>query len=161
MNIKIDGDATLTPFEIVRNLIVEQKWAVDDRNAAALADFYARDVVLSVSVNGGEPIAVKGREAVMTMTVSTWDENRETSAHIHFLATPSLRFVDDGCIAAEYYCLYLSNDPSALGMVGHGRYRDLFVFEDGAWRILERRLLTTGDVKANDLRNASANLRRQ
>ncbi|MET0377674.1 MAG: hypothetical protein ABW049_01690 [Spongiibacteraceae bacterium] len=41
-------------------------------------------------------------------------------------------------------------------MVGHGRYRDFFVFEEGAWRILERRLRTTGDVKANNLKNASS-----
>jgi hypothetical protein len=156
MNKKPNDTLRPSPFDIVRNLIVEQKWAVDDRNAEALQAFYARDVTLSISVNNGEPIVVRGRDAVMAMTVATWDRSRQTAPHIHFLAAPSLHVVDGDRIAAEYYCLYLTNDPTSPSMVGHGRYRDLFIFEDGAWRILERRLQTTGEVKAGDVKNAAS-----
>jgi hypothetical protein len=156
MNKNLNDSLRPTPFEMVRNMIVEQKWAVDDRDAQALRRFYARDVVLSISVNGGDPITVSGRDAVMAMTVATWDKSRETAPHIHFLATPSLQVIDGDHIAAEYYCSYLSSDPADMTMIGYGRYRDLFVFEDGLWRILERRLRSTGAVKASDLENARA-----
>jgi hypothetical protein len=155
MNKNLNDSLRPTPFEMVRNMIVEQKWAVDDRDAQALQRFYARDVVLSISVNGGDPITIEGRDAVMAMTIATW-KGGETAPHIHFLAAPSLQVIDDERIAAEYYCSYLSRDPANVGMVGYGRYRDLFILEEGSWRILERRLRSTGAVQASDLENARA-----
>jgi 3-phenylpropionate/cinnamic acid dioxygenase small subunit len=120
--------------EAVRNLIARQKFRTDDRDLDGVAQCWAMDARLELNFSDKPAIVQQGRKAILAFVSAGWA--RTTHPHIHLISTLEIIDRDDGRIGAESYCLYLSIENRMPE--GYGRYSDIFVREDGQWRIQSR-----------------------
>jgi hypothetical protein len=127
--------------EAARALIARQKFCTDDRDLAGVGECWARDGRLELRVNGGEPVAVTGREAILDFVAKGWARPSD-HPHVHLITTLEIIDRDDGGLGAESYCAYLST-TAPFHIEGYGRYSDVLTFEEGAWRLLSRSVRIT------------------
>jgi len=119
--------------EAARALIARQKFRTDDRDLAGVADCWARDARMELRVNGGAPVTVQGREAILDFVAKGWARPSE-HPHIHMITTLEIIDRADDRLGAESYCAYLSTKGN-FAIDGYGRYTDVLVKEDGEWRL--------------------------
>jgi len=127
--------------EAARALIARQKFRTDDRDLAGVGECWARDGRLELRVNGGEPVSVSGREAILDFVAQGWAWPSD-HPHAHLITTLEIIDRDDGRLGVESYCAYLSV-KAPFHIEGYGRYSDVLEFEDGGWRLLSRSVRIT------------------
>jgi hypothetical protein len=127
---------TAADKEAARALIARQKFRTDDRDLAGVGECWARDARMALAVNGAEPIVVEGREAILDFVSKGWARG-SSHPHVHLITTLEIIDRDDGRLGAESYCAYLSS-AGDFEIAGYGRYTDVLVFEDAAWRLQSR-----------------------
>lgn len=132
---------TAADKEAARALIARQKFATDDRDLAGVAACWARDARLELRVNGAAPVVVEGRDTILDFAAKGWA--RPTAhPHIHMITTLEIIDRDDGRLGSESYCAYVST-AGDFRIEGYGRYTDVLVNEDGAWRLQSRSVKIT------------------
>ena len=122
--------------EAARSLIARQKFCTDDRDLAGVGKCWAREARMELRVNGGEPVTVQGRGAILDFVAKGWARPND-HPHVHLITTLEIIDRDDGRLGAESYCAYLST-RAPFQIEGYGRYSDVLVFEDDAWRLQSR-----------------------
>jgi hypothetical protein len=130
----------------IRSLIVRQKLVGDAQDEVATRACWARDCSLTVTLNGGEPRRAVGQDAVLAFTINAWKTNAHGSReapHVHFGGPAEVSFLAADRALVRSTCLYVGPGEMAMVVHGYGRYEDEVVLEDGAWKLLHRRLRIT------------------
>lgn len=136
----------MDPSNDIRSLIVHQKLVGDDQDEAATRECWAREATLTIRVNNDEPRRMVGRDAVIAFTKEAWATDAHGSReapHVHFGGPAAVRLLDDTHAQVRSTCLYVGPAEAGVVIHGFGRYQDDVIFEDGQWRLLNRRLHIT------------------
>ena len=135
-------DATAEQREAARHLIAKVKHLKDAEQEAPFAELWARDARLAVTSNGALVAELAGRAAIMAFYRRSWDqaghgagESRET----HVFDNPYVVAIGGDRLLATYAAMFVAWRGDIPRLMGFGEYRDEIVFEEGAWRIADRR----------------------
>lgn len=137
---------TLDDFREISALLVRQRLVGDMQDEAKTRDCWAREGRLTVRVNGAEPKLAAGLEEVMAFARNAWvtdDHGPRDAPHIHFGGPPDITPIGEGRALAKTTCLFIGPSPDGMVVHGYGRYEDEVIVEDGAWKLLHRKVEIT------------------
>jgi uncharacterized protein (TIGR02246 family) len=106
---------------------------LDGKDWAAYAALFTDDVVIDTTGSGGP--RMEGREAALA-SIRTSLENATTCHHVH---SPEIEICGNQARAVWAMQDQLSW-PNGRKLHGAGHYHELYVREDGVWKIAESRL---------------------
>jgi SnoaL-like domain len=145
------GALVMSPFDHVRAQLSRQKWAVDSQNAAALWNIYAANYTLVLKHEGKEETArIVGRDDVIAFQSRGFNNvTPRVGSMIHHIGTVMVEPAENGMIRCWSYANYVHVvESGATESHGYGKYHDLWTFEEGLWRLLEREVHIFGlDVR--------------
>ena len=131
---KLDSDAKLA----IHELLSRAAYAYDERDMDMLEACFATQVSFTMRIAAGDLIGpFEGREAVMGLMSGSMAEQTDVRRHVI-----SNIFFDPGQPepnAVSNLTLF-STENGAMQVLSAGLYRDALVFEDGAWKILNRHI---------------------
>jgi hypothetical protein len=142
----------LSPLEQVRAQLGRQKWAVDTRDAGALAALYTADsaqVIYQGGPGGRREIArARGRDEIIGGITAGWERTAATwypGAMIHQIGSIVAEPAADGEIRCRSYASMLALDGAgAPGLKGYCTYDDRWVLDAGEWRLAYRETVMFG-----------------
>jgi len=141
-----------SPSEQVLAQLGRQKWAVDARDAAALRPLYTADsehVLYRGGPDGRRELArSRGRDEVIAGVTASWARTEGTwypGATLHLIGSHVIEPLSGERIRCRSYAAYLELDPAgAAGVRSYGAYDDIWVPEDGEWRLAYRETVMYG-----------------
>ncbi|QTH21145.1 nuclear transport factor 2 family protein [Rhizorhabdus wittichii] len=135
-------EATPEQREAARHLIAKAKHLKDAEDEAAFAEVWARDARLAITSNGTSAPVIEGRDAIMVFYRRNWangahgaGDERET----HVGENPFVVAFGDDRLLATHTAIFAARRGPMPRLIGFGEFRDEIIFEDGAWRIADRR----------------------
>lgn len=135
-------EATAEQREAARHLLARVKHLKDAEDEVAFAEVWAREARLTIVSNGAEPVVIEGREAIMRFYRRNWatgahgsGEGRET----HVIENPYVVATGPDRLLAVHTAIFAARRGAMPRLIGFGEFRDELTFEDGAWRIADRR----------------------
>jgi len=147
----------MSPFEQVLAQLGRQKWAVDTRDAEALTALYTADsaqVVYQGGPGGRTEISrLRGRDEIIGAITAGWERTAATwypGAMIHQIGSVVTEPASDGRIRCRSYASFLALDRAGAPVLrGYGTYDDLWVLDDGAWRLADRETVMYGHAPSS------------
>jgi hypothetical protein len=134
--------ATPEQREAVRHLLAMAKHLKDAEDEAGFTEVWARNARLAIISNGAPPHVIEGRDAIMTFYRRNWatgahgaGEERET----HIIENPYIVAFNETRLLAAHTAIFAARRGIMPRLIGFGEFRDEILFEDGAWRIADRR----------------------
>ena len=148
----------MSPVEQVLAQLGRQKWAVDTRDAAALRGLYTADsaqVIYQGGPDGRREIArSRGRDEIIAGITAGWERTAATwypGALIHQIGTVLAEPAADGRIRCRSYASFLALDPAGAPVLrGYGTYDDLWVLDEGEWRLADRETVMYGHAPSRE-----------
>ena len=142
----------LSPVEQVQAQLARQKWAVDTRDAEALAGLYTADssqVIYQGGREGRREIARShGRDEIIAGIVAGWERTAATwypGSLIHQIGSVLAEPAGEGRIRCRSYASFLALDPaSAPVLKGYAAYDDIWALDAGEWRLAYRETVMYG-----------------
>lgn len=142
----------MSPVEQVLAQLGRQKWAIDTRDAEALGVLYTVDsaqVIYRGGPQGRTEIARRrGRDEIIGGIVAGWSRTAATwfpGATIHQIGSHVIEPAGDGRIRCRSYASFLGLDPAgAPVLTGYGTYDDIWLLDEGEWRLAERETVMFG-----------------
>ncbi|WP_395103935.1 nuclear transport factor 2 family protein [Actinomadura sp. SCN-SB] len=117
------------------------RWALayDERDMDTMADCFAEDAVLTMTIADGDLIGpFDGREAIMGLMRDSLASQTDQRRH---LTTNIIIHEEDATSATtESYLTLLSVENGAIRVLSSGKYQDRLVNEDGVWRLSKRHI---------------------
>jgi hypothetical protein len=138
--------AAQSPTEQVLAQLARQKWAVDTRDAELLYGLYTADseqVIYRGGPQGPQEISrLRGRDEIVGNITAGWARSAATwypGAMIHQIGSCLAESAGEGRIRCRSYASFLGLDEAVTPVLkGYGSYDDLFVLDDGQWRLARR-----------------------
>jgi SnoaL-like domain len=136
----------MSPAEQVQAQLARQKWAVDTRDAELLAGLYTADCE-QVTYRGGpegrtEISRSRGRDQIIGGITAGWARSAATwypGSMIHQIGSCVTEPAAGGRIRCRSYASFLALDPAGVPVLkGYGTYDDLWVLDEGEWRLAYR-----------------------
>ena len=128
--------------EAARHLIAKAKHMKDAEDEAGFAAVWARDARLAITSNGTPAPVLAGRDAIMAFYRRNWatgahgaGDERET----HIAENPFIVAIGEGRLLAAHSAIFAARRGVLPRLIGFGEFRDEMIFEDGAWRIIDRK----------------------
>jgi len=142
----------MSPVEQVRAQLARQKWAVDTRDAAALAGLYTADsaqVIYQGGPDGRREIArSRGRDEIIAGITAGWERTAATwypGALIHQIGSVLAETAGEGEIRCRCYASFLALDPETGPVLkGYAAYDDIWALDAGEWRLAYRETVMYG-----------------
>jgi len=142
----------MSPADQVLAQLGRQKWAVDTRDAEVLRGLYtvgSEQVIYQDGPRGRTEIARShGREEIIAGITASWARSAGTwypGATIHLIGSHVIDPLDDGRMRCRSYAAFLGLDPAgAPGLKGYGTYEDVWVSDEGQWRLAYRETVMYG-----------------
>ena len=142
----------MSPLEQVRAQLARQKWAVDTRDAEALADLYTADsaqVIYQDGPDGRREIArSRGRDEIIAGIVAGWERTAATwysGALIHQIGSVLAEPAGDERIRCRCYASILALDAAGAAVLrGYLSYDDIWALDAGEWRLAYRETVMFG-----------------
>ena len=142
----------MSPVEQVQAQLARQKWAVDTRDAEALAGLYTADssqVIYQGGREGRREIARShGRDEIIAGIVAGWERTAATwspGSLIHQIGSVLAGPAGEGRIRCRSYASFLALDPaSAPVLKGYAAYDDIWALDAGEWRLAYRETVMYG-----------------
>jgi hypothetical protein len=135
-------EATPEQREAARHLVAKAKHLKDAEDDAGFAEVWARDARLAITSNGNPALVIEGRDAIMAFYRRNWatgahgaGEERET----HITENPFIVALGEDRLLATHSAIFAARRRVMPRLIGFGEFRDEIIFEDGAWRIVDRR----------------------
>ncbi|MBO9376706.1 hypothetical protein GG804_08000 [Sphingomonas histidinilytica] len=135
-------EATPEQREAARHLIARAKHLKDAEDEAGFAQVWAHAARLAITSNGTAAPVIEGRDAIMAFYRRNWaagahgtGAERET----HVGENPFVVALGDYRLLATHTAIFAARRGVMPRLIGFGEFRDEIVFEDGAWRIADRR----------------------
>jgi SnoaL-like domain len=136
----------MSPAEQVQAQLARQKWAVDTRDAELLAGLYTADceqVIYRGGPEGRTEIArSRGRDQIIGGITAGWARSAATwypGSMIHQIGSCVTEPAGEGRIRCRSYASFLALDAAGVPVLkGYGTYDDLWVFDEGEWRLAYR-----------------------
>lgn len=121
-----------------RTLILETLnrygWALDERDAVALADCFTEDMVFEGTVAGNVPVGpYNGRVAVMEWLEAFWEI--QTDQRRHIVVNTIVNDLSGDSATALSYLFLTAAENGVMRPVTTGFYRNAMAKQDGIWRI--------------------------
>jgi len=122
----------------IHEVVGRSAWAYDESRLDVVAECYASDVVMTVTVAGAHGARVEGRDGVVELIRSSLasqdDQRRHVMSNVFFES-------DDAAAPVVVSTLTLVVvTGGAARVLSTGTYRDVMTREDDAWRIRRRDL---------------------
>jgi hypothetical protein len=148
----------MSPSEQVRNQLGRQKWAVDTRDAGALEGLYTADsaqVIYQGGPDGRKEIARShGRDEIIGGITAGWARTAATwhpGAMIHQIGSVITEPGGDDRIRCRSYASFLALDQAGAPVLkGYATYDDIWVLDEGEWRLAYRETVMYGHVPSRD-----------
>jgi hypothetical protein len=146
----------MSPAEQVLAQLGRQKWAVDTRDAEVLRGLYTAGSE-QVIYRGGAPGRTeisrsRGRDEIMAGITSGWARTAGTwypGALIHLIGSHVIDPLGDGRIRCRSYAAFLALDAAGAPVLkGYGAYDDIWVPDEGEWRLAYRETVMYGHPPA-------------
>ena len=142
----------MSPVERVRAQLARQKWAVDTRDAEALADLYTADsaqVIYQGGPDGRQEIArSRGRDEIIAGIIASWERTAATwypGSLIHQIGSVLAEPAPDGRIRCRSYASILALDAAGTAVLkGYLTYDDIWALDAGEWRLAFRETVMFG-----------------
>ena len=141
----------MSPLEQVQAQLARQKWAVDTRDAQALADLYTADsaqVIYQGGPDGRREIArSRGRDEIIAGIITGWERTAAwyPGALIHQIGSVLAEPAGDGRIRCRCYASILALDAAgAAALRGYLSYDDIWALDAGEWRLAYRETVMYG-----------------
>jgi SnoaL-like protein len=136
----------MSPAEQVQAQLARQKWAVDTRDAELLTGLYTADceqVIYRGGPEGRTEIArSRGRHQIITGITAGWERSAATwypGSMIHQIGSCVAEPAGEGRIRCRSYASFLALDSAGVPVLkGYGTYDDLWVLDEGEWRLAYR-----------------------
>ena len=136
----------MSPLQQVQAQLARQKWAVDTRDAEALAALYTADsvqVIYQAGPDGRTEIArSQGRDEVIGAITAGWARTTATwfpGSLIHQIGSVLAEPAPGGRIRCRSYASFLALDPDGTPFLkGYGSYDDIWTLDEGEWRLAYR-----------------------
>ena len=133
-----------------------QKWAVDTRDAEVLRGLYtasSEQVIYRDGPQGRTEVARShGRDEIIAGIEVSWARSAGTwhpGATIHLIGSQVIDPLDDGRMRCRSYAAFLGLDAAgAPGLKGYGAYDDIWVLDEGEWRLARRETVMYGHAPA-------------
>jgi hypothetical protein len=142
----------MSPIEQVLAQLGRQKWAIDTRDEEMLHALYTPDSA-QVVYRGGpsgrtEMARHSGRDQIIGGIVAGWARSADTwypGAMIHQIGSHVIEPAGDGRIRCRSYASFLALDIGETPVLkGYGIYDDIWVLDDGEWRLAFRETVMFG-----------------
>lgn len=141
----------MSPLEQVQAQLARQKWAVDTRDAEALADLYTADsaqVIYQGGPDGRREIArSRGRDEIIAGIIAGWERTAATwypGALIHQIGSVLAEPAASGRIRCRCYASILALEAGAAVLRGYLSYDDIWALDAGEWRLAYRETVMYG-----------------
>jgi len=142
----------MSPLEQVQAQLARQKWAVDTRDAAALAALYTADsaqVIYQGAPDGRREVArSRGRDEIIAGIVAGWERTAATwypGSLIHQIGSVLAEPAGDGRIRCRSYASILGLDAAGAAVLrGYLTYDDSWALDAGEWRLAYRETVMHG-----------------
>ena len=143
----------MSPSEQVLAQLGRQKWAVDTRDAEAPHALFTPPTAPRWSTSGGpdgrtEIARSRGRDEIIGGITAGWDRTAATwypGAMIHLIGSHVIEPLGDGRMRCRSYASYLALDPAGAPVLkSYGAYDDLWVPDEGEWRLADRETVMYG-----------------
>ena len=142
----------MSPYEQVKAQLARQKWAVDTRDAAALADLYTANsaqVIYQGGPDGRREVArSRGRDEIIAGIIAGWERTAATwypGALIHQIGSVLAEPAGAGEIRCRSYASILALDPAGAAVLkGYLTYDDRWALDAGEWRLASRETVMFG-----------------
>ena len=142
----------MSPLQRVQAQLARQKWAVDTRDAAALAGLYTADstqVIYQAGPDGRTEIArSQGRDEIVGAITAGWARTAATwfpGSLIHQIGSVLAEPAADGRIRCRSYASFLALDPGGTPFLkGYATYDDSWALDAGEWRLACRETVMYG-----------------
>ena len=135
-------EATAEERDAARHLLAKIKYMKDAEDEREFSQLWARDARLAIVSNGAEPLVIDGRAAIMAFYLRSWATgghglggDRET----HIFENPYIVALDDSRLLAVHTAVFAAMGGDLPRLIGFGTFRDELIFEDGMWRLADRR----------------------
>ncbi len=143
---------SMSPLEQVQAQLARQKWAVDLRDADALADLYTADsaqVIYQGGPDGRKEIARShGRDGIIAGIVAGWQRTAATwypGSLLHQIGSVLAEPAADGRIRCRSYASILALDAAGAAVLkGYLTYDDIWALDAGEWRLAFRETVMYG-----------------
>ena len=153
----------MSPVEQVLAQLGRQKWAVDTRDAAALAGIYTADsaqVIYQAGPGGRTEIArSQGRDEIIGAITAGWARTAATwypGSMIHQIDSVIPEPASGGRIRCRSYASFLALDPGGVPLLkGYGSYDDIWALDEGEWRLAYRETVMYGHAPYPTGRNST------
>ena len=151
------AEVPMSASEQVLAQLGRQKWAIDTRDAEALTALYTADSAQVVHAGGPdgrkEITRLRGRDEIIGAITAGWQRTAATwypGAMIHQIGSMVTEPAGDGRIRCRSYASFLALDPAgAPALKGYGTYDDLWVLDEGEWRLADRETVLYGHAPPN------------
>jgi SnoaL-like domain len=142
----------MSPAEQVLAQLGRQKWAVDTRDEPLLRSLYTADsqqVIYRGGPDGRTEIArSSGREEIIGAITAGWARTAATwypGSLLHQIGSHVIERADGGRLRCRSYASFLALDAAgAPYLKGYGSYDDLWVPDEGDWRLAYRETVMYG-----------------
>jgi hypothetical protein len=142
----------MSPLEQVQAQLARQKWAVDTRDAAALAGLYTADSAQAIYQGGPdgrkEVARSHGREEIIAGILAGWERTAATwypGALIHQIGSVLAEPAGDERIRCRSYASILALDATGAAVLrGYLTYDDIWALDAGEWRLAYRETVMYG-----------------
>jgi hypothetical protein len=142
----------VSPLEQVQAQLARQKWAVDTRDAEALAPLYTADsaqVIYQGGPDGRKEIARShGRDEIIAGIVTGWERTAATwypGQLIHQIGSVLAEPAGGGRIRCRSYASILALDAAGAAVLrGYLSYDDIWALDAGEWRLAYRETVMYG-----------------
>jgi hypothetical protein len=146
------AEVTLSPAEQVLAQLGRQKWAVDARDAEALRPLYTPDsehVLYRGGPEGRTELArSRGRDEIIAGITAGWARTAATwypGATLHLIGSHVVEPLGGGRLRCRSYAVYFALYPAgAPGVRSHLAYDDIWVPDEGEWRLASRETVMYG-----------------
>lgn len=122
----------------VHELLSMAAYAYDERDVVMLESCFAIQASFSMRIGGGDLVGpFQGREAIMGLMNGSMAEQTDVRRHVVSNIFFDPRHTEPTVVSN---LTLFSTEKGEIQLLSAGIYRDTVVFEDAAWRILNRHI---------------------
>lgn len=123
----------------IENVLNRYSLAYDENDMADMADCFAEDAVLTMSIQGGDLIGpFEGRAAIVKLMADSLASQNDQRRHLG--TNLIVRGGDEDSAQAVSYLTLIAIQDDTLKVLSTGRYEDELVRQDGTWRLSKRHI---------------------
>ena len=130
----------------IEQTLTRLAWGTDKRDLEYIKDSYTADARWIRRRRDGSEDVLDGREAIVAHLEASWAKNPPKGVSKHVVTNVLIEDTGDGEAQVSSYKTGFRVESAKPVLASIATYDDVFVNEDGVWRIRERTLTPEGDL---------------